>query len=397
MKECPFCKAQIEENARFCLYCMKPLVEKEVVAPAREKRRRVWLLPMLAVVLLLSVLAAVLLLGNSKEDLPVADTTAPIAGLDPEDPPATEETDSSTVTTPTQEPEPPIEDDPTQETKPPVEDDPTQGTEPPIEDDPTQGTEPPIEDNPTPPVTEDPPCTHNYLLQTEEKPTCTLGGVRHFVCSECDDVMEEKTQAAGHRFNDATCELPKTCKVCQTTEGAALGHSYKDNTCTRCGDKQVTDTEPDTDQTVKYEYRLAEADDLKSDTYVNDGNDIVITGVVSLSPTGEYTIPSYIDGKRVVAIMPYAFRATNVTKVVLGSTIRVIGEYAFFACYDLADIYFAGEYLDAQSNSFPTPAERNGTLTIHCSATCKNAYSQLYKNMGSLILKIVWAEWNGEL
>jgi len=413
MKKCPFCKAQIEENARFCLYCMKPLVEKEVVPPARENRRLIWLLPMLTVFLIFGVLAAVLLMGDSQSDPPMADTTAPIVATDSESPSAPEETDTPTVTAPTQGTEPPVENDPTQETKPPAENDPTQETKPPVEDDPTQETKPPVDDNPTqepeppaeddptqepeppvqddptPPATEDSSCAHNYLLRTEEKPTCTQGGLSYYVCSKCEDVKQEKSPALGHQFKDATCELPKTCKVCQITEGAALGHSYKGNTCTRCGDKQNTDT----NQGITYEYRLAKADDVKSDTYINDGNDIVITGVLEMSPTGEYIIPSYIDGKRVVAIMPYAFNGINVTTVVLGSTIRVVWEYAFFVCYDLTDIYFAGESLDVHPNAF----EYEKPLTFHCSATCRNTSVQLYLNTKLFLIGAVWEEWNGEL
>lgn len=44
-----------------------------------------------------------------------------------------------------------------------------------------------------------------------------------------------------HTFSEATCTSPKTCTVCQYTEGEPLGHSYLDATCTtpktclRCG------------------------------------------------------------------------------------------------------------------------------------------------------------------
>lgn len=34
-----------------------------------------------------------------------------------------------------------------------------------------------------------------------------------------------------HDWKDATCEEPKTCKVCGATEGEALGHEYADATC----------------------------------------------------------------------------------------------------------------------------------------------------------------------
>lgn len=55
---------------------------------------------------------------------------------------------------------------------------------------------------------------------------------------------EEKTEVPckdGHTWVDATCTEPKTCSVCGTTEGEALGHEWKNatleapKTCTRCG------------------------------------------------------------------------------------------------------------------------------------------------------------------
>lgn len=38
-----------------------------------------------------------------------------------------------------------------------------------------------------------------------------------------------------HVWAEATCTQPKTCTVCGKTEGAALGHQYVENICTRCG------------------------------------------------------------------------------------------------------------------------------------------------------------------
>ena len=55
-----------------------------------------------------------------------------------------------------------------------------------------------------------------------------------------------------HRWNDATCTVPKTCSVCKITEGSALGHKYetawsKDadkhwHKCSRCDDKTNEET-----------------------------------------------------------------------------------------------------------------------------------------------------------
>ena len=36
-------------------------------------------------------------------------------------------------------------------------------------------------------------------------------------------------------YTDATCEAPKTCKLCGVTDGEALEHNYVDGTCTGCG------------------------------------------------------------------------------------------------------------------------------------------------------------------
>ena len=43
--------------------------------------------------------------------------------------------------------------------------------------------------------------------------------------------------AEGHSYSDATCTDPKTCSVCGATDGAALGHNYKEGVCSACGAK----------------------------------------------------------------------------------------------------------------------------------------------------------------
>ena len=43
MKKCPFCKADIEDNAKFCLYCMTSLNEKKTIKTKSVKNKR-WLI-----------------------------------------------------------------------------------------------------------------------------------------------------------------------------------------------------------------------------------------------------------------------------------------------------------------------------------------------------------------
>lgn len=72
MKKCPFCKADIEDNARFCLYCMRPLNEKEVIPPLQKKPQ--WWPLVLVAVLLTALLAVVVLMPRGNRNLPTAST-----------------------------------------------------------------------------------------------------------------------------------------------------------------------------------------------------------------------------------------------------------------------------------------------------------------------------------
>ena len=83
-------------------------------------------------------------------------------------------------------------------------------------------------------------CKHEWQAANCETPkTCTL-------CQLTEG------EALGHTWVDATCETAKTCSVCQKTEGEALGHKWEDatteapKTCSVCqkteGEKIVTDS-----------------------------------------------------------------------------------------------------------------------------------------------------------
>ena len=73
-----------------------------------------------------------------------------------------------------------------------------------------------------------------YLIGTDCE-NAESGGGNYFYKIVVDVKAEE--QACAHDWADATCESPKTCKLCGETEGEALGHSYEDGACSVCGDE----------------------------------------------------------------------------------------------------------------------------------------------------------------
>ena len=47
-----------------------------------------------------------------------------------------------------------------------------------------------------------------------------------------------------HTWSQATCTSPKTCSGCGETSGSALGHSFSNGKCSRCGAKDPNYQEP---------------------------------------------------------------------------------------------------------------------------------------------------------
>ena len=75
-------------------------------------------------------------------------------------------------------------------------------------------------------------CSHQWGEWTiKENATCTREGTQERKCSECGDIETSSIAALGHTWKDATCTAPKTCLTCQATEGSATGHTGGTATC----------------------------------------------------------------------------------------------------------------------------------------------------------------------
>ena len=86
--------------------------------------------------------------------------------------------------------------------------------------------------------------THKTEKVEAKAATCTEAGNKAYYVCKCglwfSDAAAKKEikdhnsvviAALGHKWKDATCEAPKTCKVCGETEGEPIAHNWKDATC----------------------------------------------------------------------------------------------------------------------------------------------------------------------
>lgn len=147
-----------------------------------------------------------------------------------------------------------------------------------------------------------------------------------------------------------------------------------------------------------YAYRQAKYGDDFYVHYPISDNDIVITKVLSPSADGRYTIPSTIDGKNVLAVSALAFSDPSicytVEQVVVPSCVKTVWGDAFANCTNLTDVYLCGNSIYIETTAFVSPSQRNGNLTIHCSANCQDRNYRYYKSSAGYY-GAQYSEWNG--
>lgn len=70
MKNCPFCKAEIEDNSSFCLYCMTSLEEKQTIYASEYKNKRKIYITILSILLVVLLIIGILAFvwGNNTSD-----------------------------------------------------------------------------------------------------------------------------------------------------------------------------------------------------------------------------------------------------------------------------------------------------------------------------------------
>ena len=79
------------------------------------------------------------------------------------------------------------------------------------------------------------PHEHSFK-STVTEPTCTAAGYTTYTCKCGTTYKDDYKDAAGHKWNEATCITPKMCPVCKATEGEAEGHTFENGECIYCNE-----------------------------------------------------------------------------------------------------------------------------------------------------------------
>lgn len=78
------------------------------------------------------------------------------------------------------------------------------------------------------------PHEHFWMYwEVVKEATCTSEGLQIAPCAVCGKEIDSQVIPITHSWEEATCYESKTCKICNTKEGSALGHNWIGATCAR--------------------------------------------------------------------------------------------------------------------------------------------------------------------
>lgn len=340
MKKCPKCHAEIQENARFCLYCMTSFEEKTPIEAEKENTKR-WLYIIAAVLVFVLVgLCIFTLAGKDNPSNSQSDTY----------------TETETAST----------------------------TDSDIEDGNFESEEQSGE-------------------SAENEENALSSGYNQVTLDNQGGASSNKTNGSSSNTNNNTNTGTNTTSS-KATNSKATSSATATSSKATSSTNSVNSTSSTTSQVTtqpKYTYVMATISNAyppEANASYEPQNAIVITKVNYKESSGNYVIPETIDGKKVAAIMPSAFSdssiSSSVKSVTLPSTVRTIWSNAFKNCYNLTDIYIKSTAIGIYTDAFPSASTRNGTLTIHCKRDCRNFNYYYYRNIAG-DYDAEYAEWNG--
>lgn len=338
MKKCPKCKAEIQEESRFCLYCMTSFEEKQTIETPKENNKR-WLIIIAAVLAVVLVVISIVLFaskGNVSNDL---NNNSNISSFSSDSNTSTDnnDTDSSEQKEVSGE-----------------------------LSSPSSSIQTPNSSNNKTNNKFGNTTTNNISTNSRSQSNSSTGNTN-------------SNGFSGTATNNST---PST------------------STSTNSSTSDATNSTP-TNTQPKYTYIEATIQNTYPTGYIvmyAPENAIVITKVNYKEESGNYIIPDKIDGKKVAAIMPSAFSdssiSSSVKSVTLPATVRTIWGDAFKNCFNLTDLYIKSSVIGIYENAFPASVNRNGKITFHCKSNCRDFDFYYYRNIANKY-DAEYEEWNG--
>ena len=400
MKECPVCKNKLSDDARFCLYCMTPLNEKQAIAALKPGFRR-WLLPAILLVVaavLLSVLWVIMMDGGS---VPEKETQPPrlqapeslVHSSGTTAPPQTSADPTQAYIDPNPQPVEGWWDGPAETGGP------SAGTTP-------KATTP---KNTTPDATTPKATTPKATTPKATTPKATTPKATPPKATTPKETTPKATTPKATTPKETTPKATTPKVTTAPTETTPLppevvGNGIPGSSGYRTSLSQ-SDPYEDFHQPFVPEpcggmvYTLATPALMEDASYVNPGNEYVGVDVGSYTRSGIYNIPEgagwmYDRGYQIVGIREYAFSGSDAVSVTFPPELRYIGPWVFCACDELAYVYLTGDRIRIHKNAFTPTVPRRYTVYLCCSAQCQDENGNYYKDIAGQY-GVVWMEWNG--
>ena len=183
-------------------------------------------------------------------------------------------------------------------------------------------------------------------------PTCTEAGEESRTCEGCGETETRTVEMLGHNYQatvtEPTCTEPGyttyTCQLCGDTyvsdETAALGHSYENGFCVRCGAE-----DPD------YAQIIASGWSGYTTWVLTDDGTITFTSSGEKLENGESNLKNYwkVNG---VLTLPWGVYADQITKVVINDGIHDIGQMAFYELPNLTEVVLGQDVTEIRNYAF---------------------------------------------
>lgn len=347
MKKCPKCKAEIQEEARFCLYCMTSFEEKQTIENPKANNKR-WLYIIAAVLAVVLVVISIVLFAPKFNDSNDYNNNSNSSSFSSDSNTSADKNDT------TSSEQQAGADGASGISSSPSSNSQTSNSSNNI----TNNTSGNTTNNNSQNGSTNSKTTNNTSTNTSRN--STTGGIK----TETDSSNMDSASSTNSTASDATNSTP-------------------------------TNTQP------KYSYIEATIENAYPTGYsamYAPENAIVITKVNYKEESGNYVIPDTIDGKKVAAIMPSAFSDSSISlsvkSVTLPATVRTIWGDAFKNCLNLTDLYIKSTVIGIYENAFPASVNRNGKITFHCKRDCRDFDFYYYRNIANKY-DAEYEEWNG--